>query len=176
MITSALSGEGKSTSTLGLAVSAAKMHQRVLVIDANLRNPSLHSTLELSNDWGLSLLLLEERNAKVNDYVQPVHPAIDVLTAGPVPDDTVKLLSSGRMKELLQTFTRNYDLVLIDASSILDTVDARILASLCNGILMVGRMGKIRQSELVQATEILNNLNLVGIIANEASKSQKVYV
>ena len=80
------------------------------------------------------------------------------------------------MKELLQTFTRNYDLVLIDASSILDTVDARILASLCNGILMVGRMGKIRQSELVQATEILNNLNLVGIIANEASKSQKVYV
>ena len=80
------------------------------------------------------------------------------------------------MKELNQKFTSNYDLVLIDASSILDTVDARILASLCNGILMVGRMGKIRQSELVQATEILNNLNLVGIIANEASKSQKVYV
>ena len=135
MITSALSGEGKSTSTLGLAVSAAKMHQRVLVIDANLRNPSLHSTLELANDWGLSLLLLEDRNSKVNDYVQPVHPAIDVLTAGPVPDDTVKLLTSGRMKELLENFTRNYDLVLIDASSILDTVDARILASLCKGII-----------------------------------------
>ncbi|MDY6901821.1 MAG: polysaccharide biosynthesis tyrosine autokinase [Cyanobacteriota bacterium] len=176
MITSALSGEGKSTSTLGLAVSAAKMHQRVLVIDANLRNPSLHSTLELSNDWGLSLLLLEDRNSKVNDYVQPVHPAIDVLTAGPVPDDTVKLLTSGRMKELLEIFTRSYDLVLIDASSILDTVDARILASLCNGIIMVGRMGKIKQSELIQATDILNNLNLVGIIANEASKSQRVYV
>lgn len=176
MITSALSGEGKSTSTLGLAVSAAKMHQRVLVIDANLRNPSLHSTLELSNDWGLSLLLLEDRNSKVSDYVQPVHPAIDVLTAGPVPDDTVKLLTSGRMKELLEIFTRSYDLVLIDASSILDTVDARILASLCNGIIMVGRMGKIRQSELVQATDILNNLNLVGIIANQASKSQRAYV
>ncbi|BAY87313.1 lipopolysaccharide biosynthesis protein [Calothrix parasitica NIES-267] len=175
MITSALSGEGKSTSTLGLAVSAAKMHQRVLVIDANLRNPSLHSTLELSNDWGLSLLLLEDKNSKVNDYVQPVHPAIDVLTAGPVPDDTVKLLTSGRMKELLENFTHNYDLVLIDASSILDTVDARILASLCKGIIMVGRIGKIKQSELIQATEILNNLNLVGIIANEASKSQRIY-
>ena len=73
-----------------------------LVIDANLRNPCLHSILELSNDWGLSLLLLEEKNSKVNDYVQPVHPAIDVLTAGPVPDDTVKLLTSGRMKELLE--------------------------------------------------------------------------
>ena len=176
MITSALSGEGKSTSTLGLAVSAAKMHQRVLVIDANLRNPSLHSILELSNDWGLSLLLLEDRNSKVNDYLQPVHPAIDVLTAGPVPDETVKLLTSGRMKELLEIFTRNYDLVLIDASSILDTVDARILASLCNSIFIVGRMGKIKQSELIQAVEILNNLNLVGVIANEASKSQRMYV
>ncbi|MGB3758704.1 MAG: polysaccharide biosynthesis tyrosine autokinase [Rivularia sp. (in: cyanobacteria)] len=175
MVTSTKSGEGKSTSTLGLAVSAARMHQRVLVIDANLRNPCLHSILELSNDWGLSLLLLEEKNSKVNDYVQPVHPAIDVLTAGPVPDDTVKLLTSGRMKELLEIFTRSYDLVLIDASSILDTVDARILASMCNGIIMVGRMGKIRQSELIQATEILHSLNLVGIIANEASKSQKIY-
>ncbi|MGB6297952.1 MAG: polysaccharide biosynthesis tyrosine autokinase [Rivularia sp. (in: cyanobacteria)] len=176
MVTSASSGEGKSTSTLGLAVSAARMHTRVLVIDANLRNPCLHSILELSNDWGLSLLLLEEINSKVSDYVQPVHPAIDVLTAGPVPDDTVKLLTSGRMKELLEIFTRSYDLVLIDASSILDTVDARIIASLCNGIIMVGRIGKIKQTELIQATEILHSLNLVGIIANEATKSQKIYV
>lgn len=174
MITSALAGEGKSTSTLGLAVSAARMHQRVLVIDANLRNPCLHSILELSNDWGLSLLLLEETNSSVLDYVQPVHPAIDVLTAGPIPDDTVKLLSSGRMREVLEIFTESYDLVLIDASSILDTVDARILASLCDGIIMVGRIGKIKQSELIQATEILNNLNLVGIMANEASESQTV--
>ncbi len=175
MITSAREGEGKSTSTLGLAVSAARMHQRVLVIDANLRNPSLHSIMDLSNDWGLSLLLLEEANSPISDYVQPVHPAIDVLTAGPIPDDTVTLLSSRRMKELLDIFTQKYDLVLIDASSILDTVDARILASLCNGIIMVGRIGKIKQSELIQATEILNNLNLVGIIANVAPKSSKVY-
>jgi Mrp family chromosome partitioning ATPase len=152
------------------------MHQRVLVIDANLRNPCLHSILELSNDWGLSLLLLEERNSQVSEYVQPVHPAIDVLTAGPVPDDTVKLLTSGRMKELLEIFTRSYDLVLVDGSSILETVDARILASLCNGIIMVGRIGKIKQNELIQAREILQSLNLVGIIANEAGKSQRMYV
>ncbi|NJM21933.1 MAG: polysaccharide biosynthesis tyrosine autokinase [Richelia sp. RM2_1_2] len=176
MITSAKSGEGKSISTLGLAVSAARMHQRVLVIDANLRNPSLHTMMELSNDWGLSLLLLDETNTPISDYIQPVHPAIDVLTAGPIPDDTVKLLSSRRMKELLDTFTQNYDLVLIDASSILETVDARILASLCNGIIMVARMGKIKQSELIQATQILHNLNLVGIIANVATKSPKLYV
>lgn len=173
MITSVLAGEGKSTLTLGLAVSAAKIHQRVLVIDANLRNPCLHSILELSNDWGLSLILLEEISSKVDNYLQPIHPTIDVLTAGPVPDDTIKLLSSSRMKELLERFTSNYDLVIIDASSISNTVDARILASLCSSIILVGRMGKIKHSELIQATEILNTLNLTGIVANEASKSQR---
>jgi capsular exopolysaccharide synthesis family protein len=136
MLTSALSGEGKSTLALGLAVSAARMHQRVLLIDANLRQPNLHKILGLTNDWGLSLLLVEETNSSVKEYIQPIHPSIDVLTAGPTPEDTVKLLSSARMKELLEFFEQTYDLVLIDTSSILGTVDARIMASLCNGIVM----------------------------------------
>lgn len=85
MVTSALNGEGKSTLTLGLAVSAARMHQRVLIIDGNLREPSLHKYLDLSNDWGLSLLILDEINTPFKDYIQPIHPAIDVLTAGPYP-------------------------------------------------------------------------------------------
>ena len=171
MLTSALSGEGKSTLALGLAVSAARMHQRVLLIDANLRQPNLHKILGLTNDWGLSLLLVEETNSSVKEYIQPIHPSIDVLTAGPTPDDTVKLLSSARMKELLEFFEQTYDVVLIDTSSILGTVDARIMASLCNGIVMVGRMDGVTRNELIQATEILSNLNLIGIIANGTKRS-----
>lgn len=171
MLTSALSGEGKSTLALGLAVSAARMHQRVLLIDANLRQPNLHKILGLTNDWGLSLLLVEETNSSVKEYIQPIHPSIDVLTAGPTPEDTVKLLSSARMKELLEFFEQTYDLVLIDTSSILGTVDARIMASLCNGIVMVGRMDGVTRNELIQATEILSNLNLIGIIANGTKRS-----
>lgn len=171
MLTSALSGEGKSTLALGLAVSAARMHQRVLLIDANLRQPNLHKILGLTNDWGLSLLLVEETNSSVKEYIQPIHPSIDVLTAGPTPDDTVKLLSSARMKELLEFFEQNYDVVLIDTSAILGTVDARIMASLCNGIVMVGRMDGVTRNEVIQATEILRNLNLIGIIANGTNRS-----
>ncbi|NMG19692.1 GumC family protein [Brasilonema bromeliae] len=171
MVTSAMSGEGKSTLSLGLAVSAARMHQRVLLIDANLRQPNLHKILGLTNDWGLSLLLVEERNSSVKEYIQPIHPSIDVLTAGPTPEDTVKLLSSARMKELLQFFEQTYDVVLIDTSPILGTVDATILASLCNGIVMVGRMEQVICKKLIQATEILSNLNLIGIIANETKCS-----
>jgi len=174
MLTSALPGEGKTTLVLGLVASATRMHRRVLVIDANLHNPSLHKILELSNDWGLSLLLVDEITTHFQDYIQPIHPSIDVLTAGPVPEDTVKLLSSRRMKELIELFEQSYDLVLIDAPPILGTVDARIVASFCNGIVMVERMGKVTRTELIQATEILSKLNLIGIIANEVSNSHKV--
>ncbi|WP_138498073.1 GumC family protein [Nostoc sp. PA-18-2419] len=169
MLTSALPGEGKTTLILGLVASANRMHRRVLVIDANLQNPNLHKVLELSNDWGLSLLLVDETTSDFQDYIQPIHPFIDILTAGPVPDDRVKLLSSQRMKELIELFEENYDLVLIDAPSILATVDARILASFCNAIVMVERMGKVKGNQLIQAIEILSKLNLIGIIANDVN-------
>ncbi|MBX9253638.1 polysaccharide biosynthesis tyrosine autokinase [Desmonostoc muscorum CCALA 125] len=167
MLTSALPGEGKTTLVLGLVASATRMHRRVLVIDANLQNPNLHKVLELSNDWGLSLLLVDETTTNFQDYIQPIHPFIDILTAGPVPEDRVKLLSSQRIKELIELFEENYDLVLIDAPSILATVDARIIASFCNAIVMVERMGKVKRTQLIQAIEILSKLNLIGIIANE---------
>ncbi|WP_017745335.1 GumC family protein [Scytonema hofmannii] len=166
MLTSAIPREGKSTLALGLAVSAARMHRRVLLIDANLREPTLHKMLDLSNDWGLSLLLVEETNTSAKQYVQPVHPSIDVLTVGPIPEDSVKLLSSTRMKELLEFFEQNYDMVLVDAPSILGTVNTRLMASYCKGVVMVGRLGQVTSTELVEATGILNNLNLIGIIAN----------
>ncbi len=169
MVTSALPQEGKSTLALGLAVSAARMHQRVLLIDGNLRHPSLHNTLELSNEWGLSLLLVDDvGSTSFGDYIQPIHPAIDVLTAGENADDPAKLLSSERMKELLLTFEESYDLVLIDAPPILGLVDGRIWASLCNAIALVGRMGKVTRGELIQTTDILSKLNLIGAIANDA--------
>ncbi|BAZ42783.1 lipopolysaccharide biosynthesis protein [Calothrix sp. NIES-4101] len=170
MVTSAQVGEGKSTVALGLAVSAARMHHRVLIIDANLRNPSLHEQLDLSNDWGLSLLLVDEANPPYKEYIQPVHPAIDILTAGPFPEDAVQLLSSRQMRELLEYFEQIYDLVLVDASPILGTVDARILATLCDAIVLVARMGQVTRTEVVEAKEILEKLNLVGIIANQPKK------
>jgi capsular exopolysaccharide synthesis family protein len=171
-LTSALPGEGKSTLALGLALSAAHMNRRVLIIDANLRKPNLHKILEISNDWGLSLLLIDEPSTNFRDYIQPVHPFIDVLTAGPLAEDPVTLLSSSRLRELISVCKQTYDLVLIDTSHILDTVDARLVASVCDGIVMVSRLGLLTQAKLTQATKIFcdSKLNLIGFIANDASR------
>ncbi|AFY99544.1 GumC family protein [Calothrix sp. PCC 6303] len=166
MVTCAGTGEGKSDLLVGFAVSAARMHQRVLIIDANWHNPTLHKTLDLSNEWGLSLLLVDEENPSFQDYIQPIHPSIDVLTAGVMPEDSLKLLSSNRMKELLEYFEQIYDVVLIDTPQILKTIDARILATLSKGIIMVERMGQVTRSELAEAIAILNQHNLIGAIAN----------
>ncbi len=171
VVTSALSGEGKSTVALGLAMSAARLHQRVLLIDADLRRPSLHKQLELPNQEGLATLLIDEpqlnkRSIQTSSLYTDI--PISVLTAGPPPIDPAQLLSSQRMGELIAGFEKSYDLVILDAPPVLGLVDAILAASFCDGVLLVGRMGQVTRTELTQATSMLNKLPLIGIVANAA--------
>lgn len=171
VVTSALAGEGKSTLVLGLAASAARLHQRVLVIDADLRRPSLHKQLGLPNDRGLSNLLTS--NAPIPELLA-AHGAesqsnISILTSGPTPADPAKLLSSHRMKEVMAAFEQTYDLVLLDAPPVLGMVDAILAASCCSGVVLVGRINRVSRSELTQASAMLSKLNVVGVVANGAS-------
>lgn len=178
VITSALAGEGKSTVALGLAISAARLHQRVLLIDADLRRPGLHKQLDLPNEQGLSTLLMSDRflgtNAVQNANTYSDLP-ISVLTAGPTPTDSVKLLSSKRMRDLMSMFEQSYDLVIVDAPPTLGIVDAILAASFCDGALLVGRMGRVTRHEVTEAANTLSRLNLLGIIANGATSPSSYY-
>ena len=169
MITSALAGEGKSTLALGLALSAARLHQRGLLIDADLRHPNLHQMLNLPNEQGLSTLLESDANVPNHTGIQSSGAYIDILTAGPVPIDAANLLSSQRMQELMAKFEDTYDLILVDAPPVLGMVDAILAASFCSGVLLVSRMGKVTRTELSQATAMLSKLNTIGVVANHAN-------
>ncbi len=178
VITSALAGEGKSTVALGLAISAARLHQRVLLIDGDLRRPGLHKQLELPNDQGLSTLLTSDRlpsHGAIQNANTYSDLPISVLTAGPTPLDSVKLLSSNRMRELMSVFEQNYDLVIVDSPPVLGIVDAILAASFCDGALLVGRMGHVNRQEVAQAASTMNRLNLLGIIANGATPMANYY-
>ncbi len=119
MITSALPDEGKSALALGLAMSAARLHKKVLLIDANLRDPSVHKHLNLPNEQGLSTLLTSDVALPNQITLQSSGSSyIDILTAGPVPEDPANLLSSPRMEELMMAFEESYDLVILDAASV----------------------------------------------------------
>ncbi len=177
MITSALSDEGKSALALGLAMSAARLHKRVLLIDANLRDPSLHKQLNLPNEQGLSTLLTSDVSIPNQISIQSSGSSyIDILTAGPTPADPANLLSSPRMQQLMATFEENYDLVLIDGTPVLGLVDAMLTASSCRGVVMVASIGRVTRTQLTQATAMLSRLNLLGVVANGVSNSTSTYV
>ena len=173
VITSALAGEGKSTLAVGLAISAARLHQRVLLVDADLRRPSLHKLLNLPNDRGLSTLLDSNAPipARVEDHTSDLRSNISVLTSGPLPADPAKLLSSQRLRDVIATFERSYDLVLVDTPPVLGMVDAMLAASRCKGALMVGRIDQVTRTELAKAVTMLDKLNVIGVVASGASTS-----
>jgi capsular exopolysaccharide synthesis family protein len=177
MVTSALPDTSKSSLTLGLAMSAARLHKRVLLIDANLRDPSLHKQLNLPNEQGLSTLLANDANIPHQIGISCSGSAyIDILTAGPIPADPAHLLSSPRMREIITIFEENYDLVLIDAPSVLGIVDAIITGSSCRSVVIVASIGKVTHNHLAQATSMLSKLNLIGVVANGVSDSESTYV
>jgi len=166
IITSALDGEGKSTIALGLAISAARLHQRVLLIDADFRQPMLHKQLNLPNDYGLSTLLRSNATVPRRSYVPSSDLYIDILTSGSIPNDPVNLLSSPQMQRLMTEFEQTYDLVLLNAPPILGMVDALLVASCCRGVVLVARIDLVTKTALTETTAMLNKLNTIGVIAN----------
>ncbi|WP_271253989.1 GumC family protein [Pseudanabaena sp. Chao 1811] len=175
VITSALPNEGKSTIALGLATSAARLHKRVLLIDADLRAPTLHKKLNLPNERGLSTLLASKGSIDSRDVIQSSNTTIDILTSGPIPSDSVTLLSSEWMQKLISSFEQEYDLVIIDSPPILGTVDTIQIASCSGGVVAVARIDRITRGEFSQAISILQKLNLIGVIANAVKELPHSY-
>ncbi len=174
VITSALPGEGKSTLALGLAMRAANLHKRVLLIDADLRCPSLHKQLNLPNRKGLSTLLGEESSLQDQSILQEVS-GVSILTSGPLPKEPASLLSSPRMGKLLEAFEQSYDLVVIDVPPALEMVDATLIASICDGVVLIGRIDYATRAEHKEAANLLRKFNVVGVVANGVTFSNKRY-
>ncbi|MDZ8055098.1 MAG: GumC family protein [Aulosira sp. ZfuVER01] len=168
IISSAISGDGKSTVAFHLAQIATAMGQRVLLIDANLRQPVIHSFSNLNNLWGLSNLI--STNLPPEEVIRkfPSMSQLSVITAGPIPPDPTKLLSSEKMKRLMADFHNTFDLVIYDTPPLLGLADASLLAPNTDGILLVVRIDKTDSSKIQQALDNLKiyPLNVLGIVGN----------
>ncbi|MEM8612781.1 MAG: AAA family ATPase, partial [Cyanobacteria bacterium P01_H01_bin.105] len=178
LITSALAGEGKTTLSIGLALSAARAHQRVLLIDANFRNPSLHQYLGQLNEQGLSTLLHPNLVRSNKTKISPVSlshsgTSVDVLLAGAIPEDPMRLLSSRQMQQVLEKAEANYDLVIVDAPAISGLADGLQLASMCSASIMVSRLDRVTQADLTHAMAMLDQIDTIGIVANGHRESAR---
>jgi capsular exopolysaccharide synthesis family protein len=177
-ITSSLPAEGKSTISTNLAKAAAAMGQRVLLVDADLRKPQIHNRFNLPNEQGLSNVLATGLN--LDEAIQPA-PGLEnlwLLTAGEVPPDPTRLLSSERMRQLQSQLEveGKYDLVIYDTPP-MSFADSRILGGLTVGIILVARIGRTDRGALRNTIDDLklSQVPVLGMAVNCAKRSGGSY-
>lgn len=168
VVSSATAGEGKTTSSIYLARAAAIMGQRVLLVDADLRAPKHHNYLNLTNIRGLSNAISGTTDVVSLIQQSPLDPNLAVLTAGPKPPDPVKLLSSEKMKSVIETLKQHYDLVIYDMPPLIGFADSTLLGAYTDGMVLVVGLGRTERSVLTQALDSLkiSPVSILGMVAN----------
>jgi capsular exopolysaccharide synthesis family protein len=167
LITSPSDGEGKSSMVANLAVSITRHKEKVLLIDANLRKPVLHSLFNTSNSTGL----IDVLTGKVSFYEAVQHTNIgrlDLLPSGLSPNNLIELLDSHMMDQLLDKVGKSYDIVLIDTHSLLEVIDTQLLVNKCDGVVLVIRNGKTKFDKAEEAKKVLEfaKAKILGVVMN----------
>jgi capsular exopolysaccharide synthesis family protein len=177
MVTSASPMEGKSTTIVNLAVVMAQAGQRVILIDADLRRPTLHKHFQVTNNDGLTTSLLDSQAPALSHCCDTRITNLRLLTSGPLPPNPAELLNSQRMRQLIQELQTEADMVLFDTPPVLSVADASILAAQVAGILVVVRAGQTRREGLLRSVESLQNTgaNILGVVMNRLRPSGRGY-
>lgn len=175
-ITSANPGEGKTTTTLNLAITFAQTGARVLAIDGDLRKPRMHRYLNLKKDIGLSSVLSQQIELDKAIH-KDVHSGLDVLPSGELPPNPAELLSSETMKELIEKLSDKYDYVFFDTPPVTVVTDAAALSPLVDGVMIIVRQNYTDHESLSTAINLLNiaKTKILGFFVNDASKNRGGY-
>jgi capsular exopolysaccharide synthesis family protein len=169
LVTSTAPDEGKSITLANIAVTMAQSEQRVLLVDCDLRRPSLHSIFGLANDHGLTSALLEQGQGELPIQATSV-PGLSLLASGPLPPRPADLLGSRRMAALIDRLRASADIVLIDTSPVVAVTDAAVLAPQVDGVLLVLQAGYTRRDRAREARQILEKVkaHIIGVVLNNA--------
>jgi capsular exopolysaccharide synthesis family protein len=156
-----------------LATTVAQSGQRVVVVDSDLRRPTLHKMLGVTNNLGLTNYLLKQNT--LEEVIQTTNvPTLDFLASGKLPSSSMGILSSGPMKELINDLKQRYDFVFFDSPPIMGVSDASILASEVDVTLQVIQYRRYPQPMNIRAKQLIEKVggNLVGIVLNNINMSQ----
>ncbi len=170
VVTSAGADEGKSTTLANLAVTMAQAGKRVILVDCDLRRPSLHSVFEVRNNCGVTDLLRDDSLLAHPPLQDTPIANLKVITSGQLPPNPSELLGSRRMGDVIQGLLNYADILLFDAPPIIAVTDAAILSSKVDGVLLVLSAGKTSRDHAKKAQALLEKAHarLVGAVLNNA--------
>jgi capsular exopolysaccharide synthesis family protein len=175
VVTSANPKEGKTTTVANLAITFSQSEQRVLLVDADMRRPRIHTLFQLENSVGLTEFLL--RKAYIDDVVRKeVLPGLDIVTRGAAVPQPSQLLGSDAMKEFLVMAKERYDIVLFDSAPLVAVTDAAMLGRWADGVILVASAGEAQGAALKSIAEFLSRIGvrLLGVVLTKFD-IRKVY-
>jgi len=173
VIVSAGAGEGKSTTTINLSTVFAQAGNRVLIVDSDLRRPTLHKLFKVANNLGLTNYLLKQNT--IAEVVQTTGvPGLDFMASGRLPNSSMGILGSAQMKEMIAEMKQRYDFIFFDSPPILGVSDASILASEVDLVMQVIQYRRYPQPMTIRAKQMIEKVggNFVGIVLNNINMSQ----
>jgi polysaccharide biosynthesis transport protein len=172
LITSAVTGEGKTTFSMNLAASFVQQGKTVLLLEADMRRPAIRSTMGLPGKSGLSLLLAGESQENPI-FPHPHMPGLYLLPEGAVPAFPSELLESDRMRDLLKHLREEFDVIVIDAPPVLPVADARVLSEMADVTIQLARFGVTTKTALMRAHDLLTAYSRrpVGVVLNAVAES-----
>lgn len=174
-VTSATPGEGKTTAAINLSiVTSLSVGRRVLLVDCDLRRPKVHSSLGLSPEGGLAEVLTDQIGLE-EAIVKPEGMGLEILAVRGRPANPSELLGSSRMRELMEEVAARYDRVILDTPAALGLPDAKAVADLCDGIVVVVRADVTPQQDVQMVLEIVDRRRVLGLVLNGAVADQGRY-
>jgi capsular exopolysaccharide synthesis family protein len=174
MVTSAGPGEGKSTTLINLAVAYAQTDKKVLIIDGDLRKPTMHHTLRVSNRWGLTNLLTNQLS--IREVLQDTFiPNLQIITSGPIPPNPSEILASKKMISTIEELKQRFDVILIDAPPAIAVTDSQIIASRTDGVILVVNSDRTKREAVLKAKQNLDNVRarILGVVLNNVDRKNK---
>jgi capsular exopolysaccharide synthesis family protein len=176
LITSVAPSEGKTTTAVNLAVTLAQAGSSVLLVDCDLRRPSVHKLFGLENGGGLTNVLVQGRTPSELFHEGPVE-GLKVLTSGPIPPNPAELLGSERTKQLWPQLLEEFDYVIIDSPPVLAVTDSVLLASQVHGVILVICAGMQRVDVAQEAKEqlLMANARILGVVLNKVKIPTRDY-
>ena len=177
IVTSSVPQEGKTTTASNLAAVLAQGDKKVVLIDADLRRPTVHTQFSLPNRLGLTSLFVRQGNGLAGILQATDYPQLSVITSGGSAPNPSELLTSKRMSIFLDHLSEDYDMIILDTPPVLTVTDAAAMAAGVDGVILVARPGETKISALAQSIEQLRTVgaNILGVVLNNVAPSSRKY-